>query len=650
MEHDFSGYATRFGTKCADGLEITSNAFKLMHNRTVPLVWQHGHGTPKNVLGHAKLEVRSDGVYTYCFFNGTEQAKTAKELVVHRDITDLSIFANDLSRFGNKIQDGQIREVSLAISGANPGAKIDFVSLQHSDGTYEELDNEAVIHPGESFVVNDASVKHANGNPESGGNPNAGDPTVSDVYNSLTDEQKTLVAYMVETALSSVAQSAINSTTDDGVIKNMHNVFEGKNGTSNSPERPSLSHAEVEGIFTDAMKCGSLKTAVTNYAIAHGIEDIDLLFPDAQSITATPEWKKRRTEWVAGVLGATRHTPFSRVKSLVADITLDDARARGYVTGAFKKEEYFSLTKRTTGPTTIYKKQKLDRDDILDIRDFDSVAWIRGELRLMLEEEIARAILIGDGRTVDDPDKVKDPAGTADGSGLRSVLNDHELYTTTVYCNIADAGSSYLEVVDTIIRSRRFYRGTGMPVFYTTEPVVAELLILRDTNGRRYWRTLDELATELRVSAVVTVEPMEDVSGVIGIIVNLSDYNIGADRGGEISTFDDFDIDYNQYKYLTETRISGALVKIKSAIVVKAVESTLVLATPTKPAFNRSTNVVTIPTVTGVIYKNAATGATLSAGAQSALSEGAKLSVTVSPDTGYYFDSTEYDWTFTYVA
>lgn len=691
---DFSGYATKAGLKCSDGRTIMQEAFQHQDGVTVPLVWQHGHNSPENVLGHAILESRKDGVYAYGYFNDTPTAQSAKALVAHKDITALSIFANQLVERSKQVFHGVIREVSLVLSGANPGALIDNVAVQHSGGGVDVLDDEAVIYTGltlehedrtytrktdtqtvemvNGVVVNTSSSSSENTNvvKDTGSSSPAlaysglehakADPTVQDVYDSLSEEQKNVVHYMIGTALESVSakHSSTDDNTDGATLDNKegsnsmtHNVFEKPNG-SDGTQPHTLSHEDVKGIVADAIKVGSLKQAVESYALQHGITDIDLLFPDAKAVSEVPEWNKRRTEWVAGVINGTKHSPFSRIKTLSADLTFDEARAKGYIKGNLKKEEFFGLQKRVTTPSTIYKKQKLDRDDIVDITGFDVVAWLKGEMRLMLEEELARAILIGDGRDVADEDKIKDPVGAAEGAGIRSILHDAELYVTTVNVNLDDASSDYTELVDALTEARRYYKGTGTPTFYTTETVLSKLLLIRDSLRRRVYRNVAEIAAELRVDNIVTVEVMENEVGLLGVMVNLADYTIGADKGGEVSMFDDFDIDYNQYKYLIETRLSGALTKIKSALVVKKTAGTNVLVDPvTAPTFNAATNVVTIPAQTGVVYKNAVTNATLTAGAQAALTAGQVLKVQATPASGYYFRTDAADfWQFSYTA
>jgi hypothetical protein len=417
------------------------------------------------------------------------------------------------------------------------------------------------------------------------------------------------------------------------------NVFEKNEGQGS--EKHVLTHDAMKGIVADAVKCGSLKEAVEAYALAHGVTNVGELFPDSKAITDRPEWIKRRTEWVAGVLGGARKTPFSRIKSLTADLTLEDARAKGYVKGNLKKEQFFAVSKRVTTPQTIYKKQKLDRDDIVDITDFDVVAWLKTEMRFMLEEELARAILIGDGREVDDEDKINE-------TNIRPIASDDELYVTNVYVNIGDANSSYNEIVEEVLLARRYYKGTGLPTFYTTEEVLTRMLLAKDSMSRRYYSTVNDLAAALRVADVVAVEAMEDEPDILGIVVNMSDYVVGADRGGEVTLFDDFDIDYNQYKYLIETRVSGALTKVKAALVIRKTASDSELVVPNEPTFVESTGVVTIVATTGIVYKNADSGATLSAGAQSALAPGATLNVLATPDTGYHLSTDAADeWAFT---
>jgi HK97 family phage prohead protease len=674
---DFSGYATKAGLKCSDGRTITPDAFKHQDKETVPLVWQHGHNEPSNVLGYATLEHREDGVYCYGFFNDTEQAKNARTLVQHGDIKSLSIYANQLTEKAKQVLHGFIRELSLVLSGANPGALIDNVTLAHADGELVTLDDEAIIYTGLELHHGDgASSEKTEEKKEEIKEEtkeetkekvvhSEEDPTVQEVYDSMTPIQQQVVNYMVGAALEtaskvvteeteqSVKQSAV-SDDEESTSELAHkddeeegrrmsrNVFEQEN-EGKKEEEHVLTHDAVRSIVDDARRSGSLKEAVEQYALKHGIDNIEVLFPDAKSVTETPEFDSRRVEWVSNVMNGTKHSPFSRIKSLVADLTFDEARARGYIKGNFKKEEWFAVSKRSTTPSTVYKKQKLDRDDIVDITDFDIVMWLKGEMRLMLDEELARAVLIGDGRDVDDEDKIKDPAGASEGAGVRSILHDHDLYVTTI--NVDDSAPPP-DVVDAIISAGQYYKGSGSPTFYTTLPVLTSLLLARDTLGHRLWKTPAELASEMGVSSIVTVEVMESEANLLGIIVNLKDYTIGADKGGEVNFFDDFDIDYNQYKYLYETRISGALTKIRSAMVIMRAPTGATLVTPEQPDFDGTT--VIVKTTPNVVYKDKSTGATLTTGAPVALAPGDSLTVIAVPAASYYFaNNADDEWTFT---
>ena len=414
-----------------------------------------------------------------------------------------------------------------------------------------------------------------------------------------------------------------------------HNVFESDN-EKRIDVGSTLTHSQTLDIFKAAKRTGSLKNAVEDFAadtLEHGIEDIDVLFPDAKAVTSTPDFLKRRTEWVNSVLTETRHTPFSRIKSMLADLTLEAARAKGYVKGNLKKEEFFRVSKRVTTPQTIYKKQKLDRDDILDITDFDVVAWLKGEMRLMLDEEIARAVLIGDGRSANDEDKIKE-------ENIRPIATDHDLYVTRLYVNLGDANSSAEELIDALTLNRRHYRGSGNPTFYTSETMLAKLLLIKDTLGRRIYQTTADLQAALRVSKIVTAEILdEEANDVVGIMVNLADYTLGADRGGDVALFEDFDIDYNQEKYLIETRMSGALTKAKSALVVLRTKSTDVLVDPVAPSWNGTNHTVTVANTTGIVYKNKETNQTLTSSSPVTLSEGDELTVIAVPSSGYYLAS-----------
>jgi hypothetical protein len=590
---DFSGYVTKYGLKCSDGRTIKSPAFQHQDKETVPMVWQHGHNEPSNVLGHMLLNHRDDGVYAYGYFNDTEGAKHARTLVQHEDIKSLSIYANQLTEKAKQVLHGFIREASLVLSGANPGALIDNITLAHSDGDMVTLEDEAIIYTG--LELNHADSPAAPGDPADAGDIEDAveeSKTVQEVYDSMNDEQKAVVHYMVGAALEgesgdsegSVAQSSdkesenvlVHDDNEKDGRRMSRNVFEqGGETTLNGEEKRVLTRDEQKEIFASAMKLGSLKHAVEEFALKHSITNIDILFPEAKTVTTPPEFDKRRTEWVQGVLSGTRKSPFTRIKSLSADLTADEARAKGYVTGTLKVEEVITAAKRVTTPTTVYKKQKLDRDDIIDITDFNVVTWLQGEMRLMLDEELARAILVGDGRNVTDPDKIVDPSGASQGAGIRSILNDDPLYVYTETVDTAASGFNASAFIDAVAMSMHHYKGSGQPTFYTTLHVITDILLVRDSLGRRIYGSAQDIANEMGVSAIVACEALESVPLLVGIIVNLTDYTIGTDQGGDVNFFDFFDIDYNQYKYLLETRCSGALIKLRSALVIN--ETTPVL-------------------------------------------------------------------------
>jgi len=658
MEADFSGYATKAGLKCSDGRTIMPDAFKHQDKMKVPLVWQHGHSDPENVLGHTILENREDGVYAYGYFNKTNKATHAHSLIEHGDINMLSIWANELIERAGRVLHGAIREVSLVLSGANPGALIENVTIRHSDGDQITLDDEAIIYTGielehssqELVLYEPEVVEHADVADTADTTNNQDDETIQDVYDSMSDKQKQVLHYMLGQALEASAESMKQDNvdvvesddkstfTDQEGATMTRNVFEKEDTKPEMPTFHTLSHSDIEGIVADATKMGSLKDAVEAYALSHGINDIDTLFPEAKAITSVPEFYARRMEWVNKVLSGTRKSPFSRIKTLSADLTAEEARAKGYIKGNMKKEEFFGVAKRVTIPTTVYKKQKLDREDMIDITDFDVVAWLKGEMRLLLDEELARSVLIGDGRDVASEDKINE-------QNIRPIAKDHELYAPVITVNIDDASSSVMEIVDAVVMNRHLYRGTGLPSMYTTESYIAKFMLLKDGVGRRIYKTLDELANELRVSEIVPVEVMEEATDIVAIIVNLSDYVMGADKGGSVALFDDFDIDYNQYKYLIETRCSGALVKLKSALVIKKTTGTNVLATPVKPSFNGSS--ITIPTTTGVDYRAGdSTGSIVTT--PQAVPAGETRTITATPKSGFYFATSEGDsWTFT---
>lgn len=555
---DFGGKATCYGVLCADGVTIRKGAFKENNGTKVPLVWQHMHNSPEFVIGHAILENRENDVYAYCNLNDTDIANYAKECVQHGDVTSLSIYANRLRKVGSNVMHGMIREVSLVLAGANEGAKIDYVSLEHSEGDIDDF--EAIIYPGSGGVDMEPELMHAE--------PEKDDETIADIYNSMTEKQKNVTMYMVTEALrqgkedaddDEVSQSAIyNEEREDTFMK--RNVFENAEG-----EEQVLSHSDMTQILEDAKNCGSLRKGF----LQHGITSIETLFPDAKMIDNAPQFITRDMKWVSTVMNGVGKTPFPRIKSIFANLTEDEARAKGYIKGKKKVEEVFSLLKRATTPQTIYKKQKLERDDIIDITDFDVVSWLRGEMRMMLNEEIARAVLVGDGRLSSSDDKISE-------DHVRPIWTDDDLYTIKATVEGEDKTRGFIKAA---IKSRKEYKGSGNPVLFTSEDVLTDMLLLEDTTGRMIYDSVSKLATVLRVSDIVTVPVMEGLTRnvaeggtktLMGIIVNLKDYRIGADKGGAVNMFDDFDIDYNAEKYLIETRISGALTRPYSAIAIEA--------------------------------------------------------------------------------
>ena len=573
---DFSGWATRNDLKCSDGRTIRKDAFKDNNGQKVPLVWNHQHNDPLNILGHALLENRQEGVYAYCTFNETEAGQNAKLLVEHGDVSALSIYANQLKQRGSDVIHGAIREVSLVLAGANPGAFIDSV-ICHG----EESEEEAIIYTGEDISLFHAEcdkkeetkeekpVENEKKTIESEKKTTDSEETVGEVLDTLNEKQKTAVFALIAQAL----ENADNSNDDDEEEKEMkHNVFD----QDETKKENVLSHSDIESILSDAKRSGSLKESFLAHTATYGIDQIDTLFPEPKSMNTPPEFIKRDMDWVAGVINGVHHTPFSRIKSMFANITEDEARAKGYIKGNLKKEEVFTLLKRTTTPTTIYKKQKLDRDDILDITDFDVVAWIKGEMRMMLDEEIARAILVGDGRLTSDDDHIPE-------QNIRPVWKDDDLYTIKTKITVSTTATDddkAKAMIKAAVKSRKNYKGSGNPVLYTTEDFLTNCLLLEDTQGYRLYKSEQDVATAMRVSKIVTVPVMEGLTRtdsesktrtLMGIIVNLKDYNVGADKGGAVNMFDDFDIDYNQQKYLMETRCSGALIKPYSAIALEMV-------------------------------------------------------------------------------
>ena len=554
---DCSGWATRNDIKCSDGRTIRKNAFKDDDGQTVPVVWNHSHNDPMNVLGHALLENKDQGVYAYIKFNDTESGKNAKSLVHSKDVTALSIYANQLKQNGGDVLHGAIREVSLVLAGANPGAYIDSI-MMHG----EESDEEAIIYTGEEI-----ELSHAEADPKPEEKPakkaeeksmENKEKTVKDVFDEMTEEQKKVVYAMIGAALEEAG-----ANTENGGEEMKQNVFD----NDETMTQNVLSHSDMEAIISDAKRYGSMKDSFLAHTQNYGIQNVDWLFPEPQTLDVPPTFIQRDMGWVQKVMSGVHHTPFSRIKSMFADITADEARAKGYIKGKMKKEEVFTLLKRSTTPTTIYKKQKMDRDDVIDITDFDVIAWLKKEMRLMLDEEIARAILIGDGRLSSSDDKINE-------QNIRPIVSDDDLYTIKASVNVktgATGAEKAKAFIDSVIRSRKEYKGSGTPTLFTTEDMVTECLLLEDGIGHKLYKSEAELATTLRVKEIVTVEVMEGLkdkseNDVAGIVVNLVDYNVGADKGGAVNMFDDFDIDYNQQKYLIETRCSGALIKPYSAI------------------------------------------------------------------------------------
>lgn len=576
-DYDFSGWATRSGVRCADGVTIMPDAFKHCDNVTVPLVWNHNHSSPENVIGKALLKNIDGDIYAYGSFNKNRLAKAAKTALQHGDLASMSICANQLKKSGQNVVHGTIREVSLVLAGANPRAHIEEVLVHSADG-----DEERMIWVNDDPIENDSMLEHAvkiekdeeelKMADEKKMMNDSGEETIGDVFNTLSEKQKNAV-YAIVGQLIEDERGGYSRDDEEDDDEMKHNLFD----MSPSTEEDTLMHDAMTTIIGDAKRYGSLKESFLQHADTYGIDQIEYLFPEAKTTTTTPEFIQRDMSWVDKVMGAVHHTPFSRVKSVFANITEDDARARGYMKGKLKKEEVFSLLKRSTDPTTVYKKQKLDRDDVIDITDFDVVSWLKTEMRMMLNEELARAYLVGDGRLVSSDDKINE-------NNIRPIWTDAPLYTIKAVLNVKSTDTS-----DTIakafiraaIKARKDYKGSGQPTMFTTEDVITDCLLLEDTTGRRLYSSVQELATVLRVKEIVSVPIMEGLKrhdnedskdhNLMALIVNLADYNVGADKGGAINMFDDFDIDYNQQKYLIETRCSGALIKPYSAIAIETV-------------------------------------------------------------------------------
>ena len=699
MKPDFSGYASKANLLCSDGRTIKPHAFKGNDGKRVPLIWDHGRNDPKNVLGYAEIEDRPDGAFVRGYFNNTDSGKHMKEAVEHGDVDALSIFADKLVHNGADVVKGRIQEVSLVISGANPGASIQNITISHSDGMIEERESEAIIFTGLNFEHSDSSdeseeddtdLEHAEeGTVVSDTNTKDkkvedSETSIADILNTLNEDQMKAVAYVVEEALKVepvIAEADDNDDDEDDTVShsdldendadaadtdqddsdaddanaddaeddaedtnddtvehsdqeenNMsRNLFDSKDETN--VQKNTLTHSQLETIVNDAKRFGSLKDSVLQHAAEYGFENVDLLFPDAKNLANSPEILSRRMEWVSEVIDNTYHSPFARIRSTVADITAEEARARGYVKGSKKKDEIIKLLRRKTSPTTVYKKQRLDRDDMLDITDFDVVAWLKAEMRIMLDEELARAILLGDGRDAVDDDKI-------DEDSIRPIAYDDAMYAHKV---VLPSNFDVKSKIEAMIRARSHYKGSGAPVLFTTQTFLTDMLLDKDKMGRRIYTSVDDLASQLMARKIVAVEVMEEYPDVQGIYVNLSDYAVGTDKGGQISMFDDFDINYNQHHYLLETRASGALRKPKSAVVVLTELGTV--AVPTQPSFAAATNTITIPTVTGVRYiidEAVVTGNQVITGNTTVIAQAL---------SGYRFESgTDTEWDYTYTT
>lgn len=572
-KYDFSGYATRNDLLCTDGRIIRKDAFKHCDGSTVPLIWDHKHSDPENVLGHALLKNREDGVYAYCVFNNSKKANIAKELLHHGDVRSLSIWANQLMEAGKNVIHGCIQEVSLVLAGANPGAFIDEV-LAHGDGEDPGLilgydENIMLYHSAEPVEEDKKDTKKSVDEGKKDDDPE--DETLGDIYNTLNDKQKNVVHNMVGQAFEEGKSEGKKEASDDKTKNNepnkedkamKHNLFD---QDSQKNDKNVLSHSAVAEIISDGKRYGSLKESFIAHTAEYGIDQVNILFPEYQSVNGeTPQFIKRQPDgWVDTVMNGVHHTPFSRIKMVFADLREDEARAKGYMKGKLKKEEVFGLLKRTVEPTTVYKKQKLDRDDVVDITGFDMVAWLKGEMRMMLDEEIARAILFGDGRSALSDDKISE-------TNIIPVVADADLYTIKKV--VAPESNEKLghALITSAVKAQDDYEGSGNTTLYAASSTITDMLLLEDADGHRMYKDMNELALAMNVNRIVRVPASIVPEGVYGVIVDLNDYNVGADKGGAVNMFDDFDIDYNQMKYLIETRCSGALTKPFSAIVLKS--------------------------------------------------------------------------------
>jgi hypothetical protein len=572
-KYDFAGWATKVNVVCTDGRTIAKDAFKHMDGKRVPLVWQHLHNEPANILGHAILEHRDDGVYAYCVFNDGTPAQQARQVVAHKDIEALSIYANGLVEKSKIVHKGNIREVSLVLAGANPGAVIDYLNFAHNDGSDASIsEDEAIITM--DLGIDFPEVKHADDETKEEAvvehAATEEDQTVEQVVASMNDIQRKVFYAIVAKALEGQSGDELSQSDESGENFMKTNVF-----NASDDGGPRLTHAQLTefatAVFKDAKDRGSFRDAFLAHAGTYGIDNIGDLFPDARLLDNEPSFETRRMGWVKGWMSGTRHTPFSRIKKIWADLTPDAARAKGYITGNEKVEQVFAVLKRVTEPTTVYKKQKLDRDDIIDITDFDVVAWMWKEMRFMLEEEVARAGLIGDGRTFGTDDDAINP------EKIRPIYGDSSVFVH--YLTLESTVTDWVAIIDAIQVARVNLKGTGLPNLYVSNEVLNGMLLVRDSQKRRLYRTVQELAAELRVNDIIEVEQMtglerDNVSpaftaDLLGIMVNPVDYTYGSDKGGQMNTFSDFDIDFNQEKYLIETRVSGSLLMPKTAMVIE---------------------------------------------------------------------------------
>lgn len=701
-QYDFGGYATKNNLECSDGLTIRDGAFSHQHGMQVPLLWQHGHNDPENVLGHAILENRGDGTYAHCVFNDTPKAQIAKTLVEHKDVNALSIYANKLLKKGKDVLKGAIKEVSLVLAGANPGALIDNVRIAHGDGFIELEDEVIIYHDIKGLDVIEHSFDADMQPEETDAIEHADDETIEDILNTFSDKQKAVLFYLVSTADGSAEHAdidqseildvidslddkqkavffhSIDHAVDDSILDDeeeddeeddpvdppveppadgdpaegtedlnhsdqegtivSHNVWEqdSLNGSAISGQQLTITHDQFSALIKEAKDLNSWKNAFLAHADEYGISNIEELFPTPKNLTGRPTVIMRKMEWVDPVINGVSRTPFNRIKSMSTDMTHEGARARGYIKATMKKDDFHTIAFRETTPGTVYIRRKFDRDDIIDITDFDVVAWAWELMHLLMKEELARAIMIGDGREIDDPYKIKEDK-------IRPIAWDDEFYTHKITLPANVVGDAMIEA---IIRSRKHYKGAGNPTMYTTEDILTDLLLIKDRNNRRIYRNKEELASELRVKDIVTVELFDTVPNLLAVLVNVSDYTVGSAKGGQLTSFDQFDIDFNQYKYLLEGRLCGALTDPKTAIAIWRAAGTEV--TPTVPTFVPATGVLTIPVKAGVTYVNQETSVAFASGAQAPIASGSTISVEATPDEGYYFPhGIDTDWDFT---